>query len=93
MALRFETKKPGVAWTRVALDVAGAAAGGTMSSGYSGNAKVIALNQAGKHHVLEAVESEEVAEDRRTAIERDYDLLGLQSWCEKYNVPRRFAEE
>jgi hypothetical protein len=90
--LRFETKKPGVQWAGVALDIVGAATGGGMSSSYSGKAKVVAFNDAGKHHVLEAVDTEEVAEDRRAAIQRDYELLGLQAWCQKYDVPPRFAE-
>lgn len=93
MALRFETKKPGVQWAGVALDIVGAATGGGMSSSYSGKAKIVAFNDAGKHHVLEAVDTEEVAEDRKAAIERDYELLSLETWCQKYNVPRRFAEE
>jgi hypothetical protein len=59
----------------------------------TGKAKVVAFNDAGKHHVLEAVGSEAMAEDRKTAIERDYKLLGLEAWCEKYNVPKRFVEE
>jgi hypothetical protein len=93
MPLRFETKKPGVHWAGVALDIVGAATGGGMSSDYSSKAKVVAFNGAGKHHVIEAVESEELAEDRLAAIERDYELLSLQAWCQKYDVPRRFAEE
>jgi hypothetical protein len=93
MGLRFETKKPGVRWAGVALDIAGAATGGGMSNNYSGKAKVVAFNEAGKHHVMVAVESEQVAEDRKSAIERDYELLSLQAWCNKYDVPRRFAEE
>jgi hypothetical protein len=36
MALRFETKRLGVQWAGVALDIVGAATGGGMSSGYSG---------------------------------------------------------
>jgi len=93
MALRFETKKPGVHWAGVALDIVGAATGGGMSSDYSGKPRVVAFNDAGKHHVMDAVESEEFAEDRRAAIERDYELLSLQTWCEKYGVPIRFAED
>ncbi len=92
MALRFETKKPGVQWAGVALDIVGAAIGGGMSSSYSGKAKIVAFNEAGKHHVLEAADTEELAEDRMAAIERDYDLLSLQAWCEKYKVPTAFAE-
>lgn len=92
MALRFETKKPRVQWAGVALDIVGAATGGGMSSDYFGRARVFAFNEAGKHHVMEAVESEEVAEDRRAAIERDYERLSLLDWCEKYDLPRRFAE-
>ena len=92
VALRFETKKPGVQWAGVALDIVGAATGGGTSSSYSGKAKIVAYNEAGKHHVLEAVDTEAVAETRRAAIERDYELLSLQAWCEKYSVPTRFAE-
>lgn len=62
-----------------------------MSSDYSGKAKIVAFNEAGKHHVMEAVDTQEVAEARRAAIERDYELLSVQAWCEKYNVPTRFA--
>jgi hypothetical protein len=82
MALRFETKKPGIRWGEVALDLVGAANGGRVGS-YLGKAKVVAFNEAGKHRVLEAVDSEQVAEDRRVAIQRDYDLLSIEAWCEK----------
>ncbi len=92
MALRFETKKPGVHWTGVALDIVGAATGGGMSSNYSGKAKVVAFNDSGKHHVLEAVDSEQMAEDLRAAIERDYELLTSEAWSEKYHVPVSFVE-
>ena len=36
-----------------------------MGSSYSGKAKLVTFNEAGKHHVMEAVESEEVAEAQR----------------------------
>jgi hypothetical protein len=91
VALRFETKKPGIQWVGVALDLVGAATGGGTSS-YSGKAKVVALNDAGKHRVIEALDSEQIAEDRRAAIQRDYDLLGTEAWCQKYDVPTSFAE-
>jgi hypothetical protein len=55
-------------------------------------AKVVAFNDAGKHRVLEALDSEQIAEDRRTAIQKDYDLLGTEAWCQKYDVPTSFAE-
>jgi hypothetical protein len=92
VALRFETKKPGVQWAGVALDIVGAATGGGMSSRYSGKAKIVAFNEARKHHVVGAADSGELAEDRRAAIERDYELLSIQAWCQKYKVPTRFAE-
>jgi hypothetical protein len=50
------------------------------------------FNEAGKHRVLETVDSEGVADDRRVAIQRDYDLLSTEAWCEKYDVPTSFAE-
>lgn len=91
MALRFETKKPGVQWVGVALDLMGAATGGGIS-GYSGKAKVVAVNEAGKHRLLEAVDSEQAAEDRKRAIQRDHELLSIETWCDKYDVPISFAE-
>ena len=90
MALRFETKKPGVHWTAVALDIVGAATGGGMRSSYSGKAKVVAFNDSGKHHVLEAVDSEQMAEDLRDAIERDYELLSAQAWSDR-GQPRAYG--
>lgn len=47
MGLRFETKKPGIRWATVALDIGGAAYGGRPSSNYSGKAKVVAFNESG----------------------------------------------
>jgi hypothetical protein len=91
VALRFETKRPGIQWVGVTLDLVGAATGGGTSS-YSGKAKVVAFNDAGKHRVIEALDSEQIAEDRRAAIQRDYDLLGTEAWCQKYDVPTPFAE-
>ena len=55
-------------------------------------AKVVAFNEAGKHRVLEAVDPDQTAEDRMVAIQRDYDLLSTEAWCEKYHVPTSFAE-
>jgi hypothetical protein len=92
IALRFETKKPGIQWAGVTIDLMGAATGGGTSSSYSGKAKVVVFNEAGKHRVLETVDSEGVADDRRVAIQRDYDLLSTEAWCEKYDVPTSFAE-
>lgn len=91
MTLRFETKKPGIQWAGVAVDLAGAAFGGGISN-YSGKAKVVAFNEAGKHRVLEAVDSEQAALDRMAAIQRDYDLLSAEAWCDKYDVPISFAQ-
>jgi len=81
MALRFETKKPGIQWAGVTIDLMGAATGGGTSSSYSGKAKVVVFNEAGKHRVLETVDSEGVADDRRVAIQR----------TTTYSAPRRGA--
>jgi hypothetical protein len=92
VTLRFETKKPGIHWVGVAADILGAATGGGMSSDYSSKAKVVAFNEAGKHHVMEAVDSEDMAEDLMAATERDYALLTIEAWCEKYDIPMSFAD-
>jgi len=92
MALRFEIKKPGVKWTGVAVDLVGTATGGGTSGNYTGKTRVVAFNEAGKHRILQAVESERIAEDRRMAIQKDYELLGMEAWCRKYEVPISFAE-
>jgi hypothetical protein len=91
VALRFETKKPRIQWVGVALDIVSASTGGGTSS-YSGKVKVVAFNDAGKHRVIDAMDSDQDAEVRRVAIERDYDLLGTEAWCQKYDVPTSFAE-
>jgi hypothetical protein len=91
MALRFEVKRPGIQWVNVAADLATAAAGGGVSN-YSGKAKVIVFNGAGKHRVLESVDSEREAEERMSAIQRDSELLSTSAWCEKYDVPLSFAQ-
>jgi hypothetical protein len=92
MALRFEIKKPGVKWAGVAVDLVGAATGGGTSGNYTGKTKVVAFNEAGKHRILQAVDSERIAEDRKVAIQKDYELLGVKAWCTKYDVPTSFAE-
>jgi hypothetical protein len=92
MALRFEIKKPGIKWTGVAVDLVGAATGGGTSGHYTGKTKVVAFNDAGKQRILQSVDSERIAEDRRVAIQNDYQLLSIEAWCRKYEVPTEFAE-
>ncbi|HZM53496.1 MAG TPA: hypothetical protein VFC03_00540 [Acidimicrobiales bacterium] len=93
MALRFVTTKAKVRWGKVALDlVVGAVFGDVVSNSYSGNAKVVATNDSGKHRVVESVDTEQSVEDRMAIIQSDYDLLSTQAWCEKYGVPVPFAQ-
>jgi hypothetical protein len=92
MALRFVTTKAKVRWDKVAIDlVVGPLIGDGVVGSYSGRAKVMAVDDAGHHRVVEAVDAEESAEDRMAVIQRDYELLDTQAWCEKYNVPLPFA--
>jgi hypothetical protein len=92
MALRFEIKKPGIRWAGVAIDLVGAATGGGTSGSYTGKTKVVAFNEAGDDRILQTVDSERIAEDRRAAIQRDYELLSIEAWCRKYDVLISFAE-
>jgi hypothetical protein len=93
MGLRFETTKRKVRWDKVAVDlVVGPLIGDGVAGSYSGKAKVVAVNDAGQDRVVEAVDTELSVEDRMADIQRDYELLSAQAWCEKYKVPITFAE-
>ncbi|MBF6558300.1 MAG: hypothetical protein IVW52_19545 [Acidimicrobiales bacterium] len=93
MSLRFENTEPKVRWDKVAIDlVVGPLIGDGVAGSYSGKAKVMAVNGAGQHRVVEAVDPEQSAEERMAVIQSDYELLSTQAWCEKYSVPLPFAE-
>ena len=76
----------------MALDLVIAAGGPPQASDYSGKVKVLAVNDAGTHRLVEAVDSEGEAEERLVVIQRDFELLSIPAWCKKYDVPISFAE-
>jgi hypothetical protein len=93
MALRFVTTESKTRWDKVALDlVLGNLLGGGVVSSYASNPKVVAVNDAGQAKVIETVDTALSVDDRLDDIQRDYDLLSIEEWCEKYDVPVPFAE-
>ena len=93
MTLRFTTTDAKVRWDKVALDlVLGNLLGGGVVNSYSGKRYVVAVNDAGEAQVVEAVDPDLDAEDWMADIQRDYETLSTEAWCEKYGVPVPFAE-
>ena len=68
--------------------------GGTTASAEDGVSRwpsVVVVNRLGQEQRLEKLESNEEAEARADRLQADLDILGLESWCRRYDVPLAFA--
>jgi hypothetical protein len=68
--------------------------GGTTASAEDGVShwpSVVVVNRLGQEKRLEKFESNEEAEARAERVQADLDILGLEGWCKKYDVPLAFA--
>lgn len=68
--------------------------GGTTASAEDGVShwpSVVVINRLGQEKRLEKFESNEEAEARAERVQADLDILGLEGWCKKYDVPLAFA--
>jgi hypothetical protein len=68
--------------------------GGTTASAEDGIShwpSVVVVNRLGQEKRLGQFESNEEAEARAERVQADLDILGLEGWCKRYNVPLAFA--
>jgi hypothetical protein len=68
--------------------------GGTTASAEDGISRwpsVVVVNRLGQERRLEKLESNDEAEVRAERVQADLEILGLEAWCEKYDVPLAFA--
>jgi hypothetical protein len=69
--------------------------GGTTASAEDGIShwpSVVVVNRLGQERRLEKFESNEEADARAQRVQADLEILGLESWCERYDVPLKFAK-
>ena len=69
--------------------------GGTTASAEDGIShwpSVVVVNRLGQERRLEKFDSNEEADARAERVQADLEILGLESWCKKYNVPLEFAK-
>jgi hypothetical protein len=65
---------------------------GSAEDGISHWPLVVVVNRLGSERRLLKLESNEEAEASAQRVQADLEILGLERWCEKYDVPLEFAK-
>ncbi len=91
--LRFRVEKAKINWGTFVQDMfRGGSAGAGRFENYSGRGpSVVIHNTDGEKRVLEVTKTAKEARNRATAIERDFKMLSLADWCDRYEVPVSFV--
>jgi len=94
--IQIEATHAKSSWIKfIALGLLNTSMGGTTASAQDGVShwpSVVVVNRLGQEKRLEKCESNEEAEARAERVQADLDILGLESWCKKYDVPVAFAK-
>jgi hypothetical protein len=72
-------------WVLGLLNV-GTGGAGSAADGISHWPSVVVLNKRGERRQLEKFDSNEEADARAIRIRADLEILGLEGWCERYDV-------
>jgi hypothetical protein len=77
-------------WVLGLLNV-GTGGAGSAENGISHWPSVVVVNRRGEQRRLEKFDSNEKADARAERIRVDLQILGLEAWCERYDVPLEFV--
>ncbi len=92
--LRFGVEKAKINWGTLFQDMMGSGRGAASSQfeSYSGRGpSVVVRNADGEKRVLETTRTLKEARERAASIERDFEALDTEQWCERYDVPVSFV--
>jgi hypothetical protein len=65
---------------------------GSAEDGISHWPSVVVVNRLGRERRVLKLESNDEADASAQRVKAELEILGLERWCEKYDVPLKFAE-
>jgi hypothetical protein len=92
--LRFGVEKAKINWGTFFQDTmrSGRGAATSQFENYSGRGpSVVVQNASGEKRVLEVAKTVKAARERAVSIEKEFNTLNTDQWCERYNVPVSFV--
>jgi hypothetical protein len=91
--LQFGIEKTKIKWGTYFQDaIRSRGSASSQFQSYSGRGpSVVAQNTAGEKRIIEVTKTVKDARDRVAVIQKDYETLGVEQWCERYDVPSSFV--
>jgi hypothetical protein len=94
-SLRFGIEKPKIKWGTYLQDaIRSRGSASSQFQDYSGRGpSVVVHNQRGESRIIAVTKSVRAARDRVIALEKEYQSIGAEQWCARYDLPISFVLE